>query len=283
MRKRRKSWLLIVALVLCIAAFAAYIMWNRTQTDNTPPQITMDAQEIQISVVEPTKNLLEGVTAQDDRDGDVTDSLVVESIYGMTDDNRVTVTYSAFDSANNVTKAQRTVYYTDYKSPHFTLSGPLAFEYQSGFDVMDYIGAQDVIDGDIQRRIRATLVSGETSLAYEGEHEVQFRVTNSIGDTETIVLPVEVYSSGSYNADLTLTNYLIYIPKGGEFRAKNYLGTFMVQNKTVNTSLPEVEVEITGNVNTQIPGVYPVSYTVKYLDNYTTYTGYSKLIVVVEG
>lgn len=283
MRKRKRIWLLIIALILCIAGFAAYIVWDRMNTDNTPPQITMDAQEIQVSVVEPTSKLLEGVTAYDDRDGDVTDSIVVESVYGMTSDNRVTVTYSAFDSSNNVTKAQRTVYYTDYKSPHFVLNGPLAFEYESNFDVMDYIGAQDVIDGDIQRRIRATLVSGESSLAHEGIHNVQFRVTNSIGDTKTIVLPVEVYSSDRYNAELTLTDYLVYIKKGGSFKAENYLGRFVARNKTISTRLPDVEVEISGNVDTQTAGIYPVSYTVKYVENNTTYIGYSKLIVVVEG
>lgn len=283
MRKRRRVWLLIVALVLCIAGFAAYIVWDRMNTDITPPQITMDAQEIQVSVVEPTSKLLEGVTAYDNKDGDVTDSIVVESVYGMTSDNRVTVTYSAFDSSNNVTKAQRTVYYTDYESPHFVLTGPLAFEYETNFDVMDYIGAQDVIDGDIRRRIRANLVSGESSLVHEGTHNVQFRVTNSIGDTESIVLPVEVYSNDRYNAELTLTDYLVYLQKGEGFKAENYLGSFTARNKTINTRLPGVEVEISGNVNTQIAGIYPVSYTVKYVENSTTYIGYSKLIVVVEG
>nr|WP_308626183.1 hypothetical protein [uncultured Eisenbergiella sp.] len=50
--------------------------------------------------------LLQGVTAADDRDGDVSDSLLVEKIAG-TNGKEVIVTYVARDSANNVGKASR--------------------------------------------------------------------------------------------------------------------------------------------------------------------------------
>lgn len=50
--------------------------------------------------------LLQGVTAMDDKDGDVSDSLLVEKIAG-TNGKEVIVTYVARDSANNVGKASR--------------------------------------------------------------------------------------------------------------------------------------------------------------------------------
>ena len=50
--------------------------------------------------------LLEGVTAVDEKDGDVSDSLLVEKVAG-TNGKEVIVTYVARDGANNVGKASR--------------------------------------------------------------------------------------------------------------------------------------------------------------------------------
>ena len=50
--------------------------------------------------------LLQGVVAMDEKDGDVSDSLLVEKIAG-TNGKEVIVTYVARDSANNVGKASR--------------------------------------------------------------------------------------------------------------------------------------------------------------------------------
>lgn len=53
--------------------------------------------------------LLEGVTALDDKDGDVSDSLMIESIYKSGD--KAKVVYCAYDTSNNVSKLQRIVSY----------------------------------------------------------------------------------------------------------------------------------------------------------------------------
>ena len=50
--------------------------------------------------------LLDGVTAVDEKDGDVSDSLLVEKVAG-TNGKEVIVTYVARDSSNNVGKASR--------------------------------------------------------------------------------------------------------------------------------------------------------------------------------
>lgn len=58
-----------------------------------------------------TAFLLEGVTAVDDRDGDVTSSLVIENIFLSDDHTSASVIYAAKDSHNNVTKVTRRVNY----------------------------------------------------------------------------------------------------------------------------------------------------------------------------
>ena len=139
----KKNWKTLVLLAVCLGVLIGYRMFDGLRTDNVVPKITISDSGIpEMSVYKP-EALLEGVTATDDRDGDVTSSIVVESVGSIMDDATVTVTYAAFDSSGNVAKAQRTVRYTDYKSPRFTLKESLDFTYGTNFDVVDVVGALD--------------------------------------------------------------------------------------------------------------------------------------------
>lgn len=290
MKIRRWPYLLLI--LLCLLLFGVYRAVGQLRADTQAPKISIDSQLLQVSVTDDKSALLQGVSAKDNVDGDVTASLVVESTRLLEKDGTITVTYAAFDKAGNVAKASREVQYTDYASPKFSLTGPLVFVQDSNFDVLSVINAQDVLDGNIQHRIRATSLD-ETSIAMLGNHQVQFRVTNSLGDTVEQVLPVEVYPAGTYDAALTLTQYLIYLPTGSAFRAEDYLGEFTLNRETTSlrSGLPlNYSLRTTGAVDAQTPGVYPVAYTVTYArvneanpDNSQHYSGYSKLIVVVEG
>lgn len=289
---KRKQWPYVLLIALCLAIFFAYRAVNQITADTEAPKISVDTQQLEVSVQDDKSALLQGVTARDSKDGDVTASLLVENIQLLDTDGTITVTYAAFDKAGNVAKAQRQVQYTDYESPKFTLSDPLLFAQGSNFDVLSVIGSQDVVDGDIQHRIRATSLD-ETSISTVGNHKVQFRVTNSLGDTVEEVFPVEVYAAGTYEATLSLTDYLVYVPVGTNFVAKNYLKSFTLNHKTVSIEnvLPkEYSLRTSGKVDTATPGVYSVSFIVTYTpenegnaQTVRKYTGYSKLIVVVEG
>ena len=137
------------------------------------------------------------------------------------------------------------------------------------------------------------MLTEDEPLSSVGTHMVQFQVTNSLGDTSTKIFPVEIYESDEYTAELTLKEYMIYLPVGGIFNAKFYPDTFTFNKETteLGTFLPEdYTLEISGEVDTNTPGVYPVSYTLTYAEvNERTdeieeeYIGNSKLIVVVEG
>ena len=289
---RNKKWPYLLMIALCLVVFVAYRAVNQIVADTEAPKIAVDSQQLEVSVQDNKSVLLQGVTAMDNRDGDVTASLLVENIRLLDTDGTVTVTYAAFDRAGNVAKAQRQVRYTDYESPKFTLSAPLVFAQGSNFDVLNVIGAQDVMDGNIQHRIRATSMDA-TSVSTLGSHEVQFQVTSSLGDTAKEVFPVEVYAAGTYEAALTLTEYLVYVPVGTTFLAENYLEEFTLSQKTISlkNGLPNgYSLRTSGRVNTNSPGVYSVGFTVTYTPEnegntqmVRKYTGYSKLIVVVEG
>ena len=289
---KKKNWLLLILIILCLMVFYGYKAYDRARTDTTPPEIHIDPQPVELSINAPKGILLQDVTAEDDISGNVTSSVVLENIRLISRDGKISVGYAAFDSAGNVTKAQREVQYSNYISPRFTLNGPLLYAFEKNFDVLDDIGAKDAIDGDISHHVR-TMLTEEEPLTSVGTHMVQFQVTNSLGDTTTEIFPVEIYASEDYTATLTLKEYMIYLPVGGIFNAKFYPDTFTFNKETteLGTFLPEdYTLEITGEVDTQTPGVYPVSYTLTYAEvNERTdeieeeYIGYSKLIVVVEG
>ncbi len=289
---KKKSWLLLIPIAACIAIFVGYGAVDRISTDAKAPEIKISDELLYVSVNDPKEMLLQGITASDNRDGDVTSSVVVESIRLMNSEGMVNVGYAAFDSEGNVAKVNRKVQYTDYVSPRFILSEPMIFAENSNFDVLGVIKAYDQLDGNITHRIRATSLT-EGSIAQPGIHNIEFRVTNSLNETVEVVIPVEVYAAGAYEANLTLTDYLVYVEAGSYFNAESYLDTFSRgTNKTyLKNGLPySYSLYTEGEVDTNTPGVYYVDYNVTYTnpdpmayDMDQSYTGHSKLIVVVEG
>ena len=279
MRKKGK-WLLLLLVLACCGGFAAYqFLWNQTY-DREPPKITMDQDELTLSVSDPESALLQGITATDPQDGDVTDSLVVESVRGVVANQEFTVTYAAFDSAGNVAKAQRTVHYSDYVSPRFSLTGSLLFQSDPSLDIFSVLKAEDVVDGDLTERIKATMTSGGQQISEPGDYTVEFRVTNSLGDTSYFEAPIRVVAAENNAAAVTLSEYLVYATKGEQFQPKEYLDSMKAGKESIALGRynSDVFIDVDSNVDTDTPGTYWVDYTVTYGD----YVGQSRLIVVVE-
>lgn len=282
---KHRIWLPITVMVISIGLLVTYLYYSRAATDSVAPVITVaDPERIpRISVKDPQAVLLEGVTAKDDRDGDVSASLVVEDLGLISQDQTITVTYAAFDKAGNVSKAQRQLRYTDYIGPRFQLSAPLVYTFGAHFDVLNQIQVTDPLDGDIRHKVKTMLLDDE-ALTAEGIHEVRFRVTNSLGDMEELILPVEVQYSGRFNAQLQLTQYLVYLKAGAKFTPERYLSQVVLRGSAIHISsqLPEgATLKTEGTVNTAKSGVYPVSYTLSGPQD-GGWSAYSKLIVVVE-
>ncbi len=284
---KRKTWVMLALVMAALAVFYGYRYRVQQHTDGNPPRIEMSEEMLQLSVLDSEEALLQGVTASDREDGDVTASLIVENIRLLDADGNATVSYAAFDRAGNVTKATRRVCFTDYESPRFSLTAPLLLHQSSNLDALNYIHASDLLDGDITRRIRATLLT-ENVISTVGEHLVEFRVTNSLGDTVKLELPLEVYAQ-TYQATLNLTDYLIYLPVGAAFDPEHYLSSYKEQRETISLKggIPEtLSVQVVGTVDTNTPGVYTVEYRVQTMagENETVQTkACTRLIVVVEG
>ncbi len=95
----------ICALDVALMVIAAVLYLGQ---DRTAPVISYGPDSLTYEEGMEEGLLLAGVTAQDERDGDVTESLMVEKI-SETSNGNVIITYVAKDHADNVGKASRTV------------------------------------------------------------------------------------------------------------------------------------------------------------------------------
>ena len=83
--------------------------------DNTPPVLTLEGKNnLTYTEGDTYDDLLENMTAEDDKDGDVTDSIRVSKIY-QTSEDRAVVIYVAKDTSNNIGKLKREIRYEEKK------------------------------------------------------------------------------------------------------------------------------------------------------------------------
>ena len=272
----KKNILCIILLILSLTTFIVYNKRTEAQTDSVPPVLFCETSEITASVSEITDEfLLRGVTAHDNRCGDVTDSLMVQSISNFIQKNTVIVTYAAVDDSNNVGRLERTLVYTDYKAPQFKLTKPLLFSAGTNVNFLGNIRANSSIDGDLSTKIRyglETIVDNNTPSTYP----ITFRVTDSNGVTSYLETEIMIYNSIYASASITLSDYLIYIPQGTKFTRDTAQKYF--KSTSVNLENEDCELVIDCNVDTSTPGVYNVDYTV----HSPNANGKSRLVVVVE-
>lgn len=98
----------VIGFSMADVALIAASVFLYMNLDRTAPVISFDDEDRKLVYSESMseEELLEGVSAVDDRDGDVTGSVLIEKI-SETADGNVIVTYAALDSSNNVAKRSR--------------------------------------------------------------------------------------------------------------------------------------------------------------------------------
>lgn len=261
----------VLLLLISSVAFAGYKIYENGLADNEAPVITCSEDNIQVSVADTEEKLLEGVTAEDQRDGDITDKIVVQSIAEFSEDNKREITYAVADEAGNVGYGKRTLEYTDYSEPRFNLEQPLLYPLGSTFNVADGVSASGALDGDLTSKIKYTL-DKSISTTTAGSYNVEFRVSDSAGRTSYLQTVLEVYDPSDYRIEVNLSQYLVYIGVNEGFDPNAYyVGT------DIETDTEEVILSINSTVNTAQPGCYYVDYNVTTERS----AGKSRLVVVV--
>ena len=288
MKKTQRKLLTFLLSVLGVVTviFLIYLWQERFSRGSGKPAIICPTDSISVSVESLADNsiLLRDVTAMDVEDGDITESVVVESVSQFVDVGHCIVTYAAFDSDNNVSKLTRHLFLTDYVPPRFTVTSPLEFSYSANFDPLSCVGAYDCVDGDISDRVKMNLVNPDDDISSVGLHPVEFRVMNSLGDVSVLEAELDVYdrtyTESRMIPTIKLSQHLVYVDRYGCIDPASFItgvtlagAPYSVEEyKAGAIEIDDSEVDYT------VPGVYRVLYT---CDNREEYYGYTVLIVIV--
>jgi len=262
----------ILFLVVTLLAFIGYKIYNRVLVDKIPPVVTAPESVMEMSVSVTDEQLLKGVKAVDDKAGDVSDTLTVEKMSPIDPDNNRIVYYVALDENNNVGRAQRTLHYTDYELPEFSMeNGCFIVKIDGTINIMNYVRASSILDGDLSSFIKYSFDSRlDTSTL--GEYPVQLYVTDSAGGVSKLDTTLAVVSEAELHEKILLNQYLVYLNVGDSFNPYEY----------VTPDSYKGTLEIDSNVNTAQRGTYQVDYYVINSTAYNTYRGRARMIVVVK-
>lgn len=193
-----------------------------------------------------TSALLNGVTAADDRDGDVTSTVTVESIIPNEDQTGASVVYVAKDSKNNVTKATRLISYA-------ADAGQAA--------------AQEA-DAAAQQAAQEAAAADQTAASGEDAQTVD----DGAAQNEAAIAALPAESPRFY-----LTQYSVEVERGAELNRLGYVQD-ITDDKDSRDELYQ-GIQISGEVDTNTPGEYMLEYYVVDSDGNTSNTAQLKVTV----
>lgn len=245
-----------VLFILTLVAFSVVFFFQKKNADNTVPKIAIENDFIEVRCDATNEDFLKGVTSTDEKDGDLTEQVIVESVSAFIEPGVCRVKYAVCDSDNHVAHATRKVRYTDYEAPKFKLKNSLCFSLYENINVSSYISAVDSIEGDISENI--VITSPDYTSAVTGIFTLELSVTNSKGDTSTLSLPLIMEDRTLSSPTIKLTDYLIYVDKNQEIDFEDYILEATDRNERDLTN----RVEIDDNVNLKKSGTYTVHYFV---------------------
>lgn len=212
-------------IVLCLALGAGTAAVIVT-SDRKGPEIEVPSgADVTYEEGSDTASLLEGVTATDDRDGDVTDSIVIENIFPNDDRTSASVVYAAKDSHNNVTKVTRRV------------------NYKAAGDASDSEKNTEADDSDAAPAAEEAQQNNDTE-GVKNETDAQMQIE---------ALPAE-------SPKLYLNTYETTVEAGSKLDKISYIKEITDDADSQETLFAEIQVD--GDVDTDTPGDYTLAYHV---------------------
>lgn len=288
---RRLRLIILILSVIVIAGFAGSMIYEYRTTDSTAPVIHADTDALFLSVSATDEDLLAGMSAYDNLDGDVTSTLVVVSKSKFITKGTQRVNYAAFDKNNNVGVYSRTVTYTDYESPRFSVSQPMRFlSGSASYNYLRGITAIDTMDGNITQKVKVTYGDVEAVSDAVSFRALNLMVTNSAGDSSVLPMNVTFENNATYTTKApALTDYVLYVTAGTKPDLRGNLCGIWAGGKV--SSFEDNGIDPTSSVSINdssadynVPGFYTVTYTLTRLnqEGIRTNLGSATLVVVVE-
>ena len=268
----------IAFLILMIILYGAFLfLYPRNFSHG--PVIISSQDTISVSCKYKEKDLLQGLTAYDPEEGDLTKEILIRNFSDFTEPGTAVLDYAVYDSSRNFGTYSRKVVFNDYLPPSITLKEPYVFlegQY-TDYILREYLNGQDSLDGDVTKHIE--IKSSDVDFTEPGTYTLSVSLQNSFGDSISLDLPVHILENHARGLSLSLTDAVVYIEVGGKLAPEKYLKG--VQDQLENRALAqnEYDLKISSEVDPSKPGVYQVRYMAYSKDE--TRKGVTWLTVVV--
>lgn len=224
--------LLAACVILGVISFVIY-----TGQDHTAPEITVEEANLTYTEGQDYKELMTGVTAQDNRDGDLTEEVFVDKVI-PTGESSAVVYYGVIDSAKNVGTASRTVSYVP--------------------------AADDAVSQDVQ-------AAEEAAQGQETAETVQETPAETVQEEQPAQDPAaqaqDLVPNGERPA-LALTAPSTTVAVGTPFNPMSVVQA-MVDDKDTSDTLSQ-RVMVDGAYDTNVPGSYALTFYVGDSDGNTS-------------
>lgn len=204
------------------------------------------ADDLHLHLGQKSFNLMDGVSAHDVEDGDLTNKVVYGSTVDVNTEGTYQVTYQVTDSAGHKTSATRDVVVTN-DAPVIHVSGNNQTEVGHAFDPLQGVTADDYQDGDLTTEIK---VAGDVDTSKLGDYELIYTVTDKNGAVTTLKRSVTVFATAP---TLDVSKVPTELKVGDQFNPK--------ANVTAVSPYGDVIVAVDGSVDTSKPGSYELAYT----------------------
>lgn len=269
---------LIALLIMMVLCYGTVTFMSLNESDHKPV-IKCTSDRLLISCMHTEADLLRGITAYDEEDGDITEDILIGNFSKFTKPGVCKIKYAVFDSEKNYAEYERNVEFYDYESPKITLTGPLIFIENSNSDytLRNYLRATDSLDGEVSKHIK--IENLDVNYRNRGTYTVSVSLKNSFGDSVKLDLPIHVLENRKRGLGISLTQPLIYIGQDEIIEPKNYIGSIWREQDSQILPLEDCELEIKSGIDYSRPGVYQINYSA-YASDKTLY-GETWLTVVV--
>lgn len=251
----KKKGLFILLGLICIAVVGGSGALFVTRDKTGPKIIVSEDRKIAYNTDSDKTVLLDGVTAIDEKDGDVSDSLRVESVRNN-EDGSLEVTYSAVDDFNNVTK--------------LTCKVETLNQENSGEDAQEE--KTEASEENQEESQENTQQEAEDKEAQNQEEANQEEVDDSNSDTDAAIAALPEGSP-----QLRLSTHQADLQVGASFQYMDYIESISDDKDETNELYRKIY--LTGEVNTSQAGNYEISYYVT--DSDKNQSNIEKLTVTV--
>lgn len=227
------------------AGNTATVIRTVSVVDTTPPAITLNG-ETELTLEGGNEYQEQGATAIDIIDGEV--EVIISGSVDTIMVGTYTLTYIANDSAGNTAMATRTVSIVDTTPPVITLNGEREVILEAGFDYEE-LGANafDNLDGQLE-----VLATGTVNEFVTGFYVIEYTAVDKAGNRAITHRDILVFDTIAPTITLN-----------GQKHVEVFLGDDYEElgSKAVDSIDGEVNVDITGEVETDALGEYILTYT----------------------